>query len=192
MILSILIPTLPERRAVFTELYNEIQKQINPDHIQSVEILFDPSPRGSVSTGMKRDYLLMRARGKYVWFVDDDDSIMEGAISNIIEGSKHNPDSFAINGIMTTDGGNTKKWYIAIDNPYCADWSTGEEVYLRYPNHITPMKRELVNQFRFKDMSNFEDKDWADQIKAAGVLKTEYKIDIPVYHYRYSTQNKAY
>lgn len=193
MILSILIPTVPERKNLLNELIKEINFQINSEGLnKEIEICINDIPKGQITTGEKRNILLSWAVGEYVWFIDDDDWIYPGAIKIIYEALKNKPDCLAINGIISFDGNNSKKWYIAINNPYCADWSTGTEIYLRYPNHITPMKREYAVIVGFPSQSNFEDKAFADRLKELNLLKTEIKIDQPIYHYRYSSQNKLY
>lgn len=193
MILNILIPTIPERQLVFRELMNNIYLFIRTYGLQNkVEVLYDDTKKGLMTTGEKRNRLLSRAIGKYIWMIDDDDEIYSYSLNEIVNAAETNCDVMGINGIMTTDGCNMKKWYIALGNPYIADYSTGQEVYLRYPNHITPLKRELVKDFKFPDQSSFEDKAWADKILEAGVLKSQTVIEPPMYHYRYSTINKSY
>ena len=191
--LSILIPTIPERKKIFSILWQEIARQVaDGEYWHEVEVLFDPTERGVISTGLKRNKLLKAARGEYVWFIDDDDMIEPSAINAVMEGTKSGADCMAINGTMIYDGERTVPWDIAINNPYCADFSKGYERYLRYPNHITPMKRAIAVQVQFPDQSNFEDKSFADSLRINNLLKTEFKIEQPLYIYRYSTLNKTY
>jgi hypothetical protein len=191
--LSILIPTLPERKESFSELMRELFMQIAESEAwNDVEVLYDDTKRGVITTGEKRNNLIGRAIGNYVWQVDDDDMVFPSAISNILTAIESEPDCLSINGIMTTDGGTERQWFIAIGNEYVADYSTGKEIYLRYPNHITPIKRSIANQFKFPSLNNFEDKAWADMVRNSGLLKTEVKIELPIYHYKYSTKNKSY
>lgn len=196
MLLSILIPTVPDRREKFNALRASIDSQLSASGSwMDVEVLHDPAPpqsQGGPSTGEKRDFLIMRARGEYVWMIDDDDAIYHYAIDEVLQGTKSGADVMAINGLYTEDGNNPRQWYIALDNPYEAQWVDGKEVYLRYPNHITPMKREHANKIRFPYVSNFEDKQWADALKASGLLKTQYVIEKPIYHYQFSHHNKLY
>jgi glycosyltransferase involved in cell wall biosynthesis len=196
MSLNILIPTVPQRAENFNNLLRNLYSQIDKlSAFNRVEILFDndkPEREGGKPTGEKRNELLMRARGEYIWFIDDDDEIYPWAIEEVLKASETSCDVMAINGDYTVDGAGHRRWFIALGNPYEAAWIDGHEVYLRYPNHITPMKRTLVNKFRFPLKSNFEDKEWADQIKEAGVLKTETLIDKPLYHYKYISHDKLY
>lgn len=188
--LGILIPTVDSRAYQLGELLNEINLQCDYNNLfDKVHIYLCNQDK---TTGWKRNWLLRECNAEYCWFVDDDDMIMKDALKEILESLKDNPDALAINGIMTTDGVNERKWFISKDNPYIADYSTGEEIYLRYTNHITPMRTSIAAQIGFKDVSNFEDKDFADRLKESGLIKKEVKVDIPVYHYKYSTKNKLY
>jgi len=196
MILSILIPTLEQRAYELAKLINEINIQtFSIDAFDKVEIkmvsdsLTNPNRQ---STGRKRNELLTMANGEYVWFVDDDDMILPNAIPNILKALESKPDSLAINGIMTTDGGNLKHWYIAKDNPYEAQVINGQEVYLRYPNHITVIKKEIARKIGFPDKSNHEDFDFATRLKESGLIKVEAVVEEPVYHYQYKTYDKTY
>lgn len=194
MILSILIPTLPERKVFLDDLLNTIERQIDlieGEGFIKVQILTDIRGR-EVTTGTKRNDLLTRATGKYVWFVDDDDSIYPYAIEDVLKAASKNPDVIGINGIMTTDGKNQIDWEIRLGHPYCATKKNGKDYYLRFPNHITPMKREHAIKIRFPDKTIFEDYEWAKALNDAGHLKTQEIIDKPIYHYKFSTQNKEY
>ena len=191
-ILSILIPSLPERKHLLDNLLRFVSDSA-PYKNGLIQVIYDDAPRGELTTGAKRNKLKAKARGPYIWFVDDDDEILPGALEAILEATNESPDVISINGIMTTDGKDLRRWYIAIDNPYKASSDDkGQEIYLRYPNHITPMRLDKVKDIHFPDLSNFEDKAYADSIKEAKVLKTEGVVNIPVYHYKYSTRNKAY
>ena len=47
------------------------------------------------------------------------------------------------------------------------------------------MKKELVKDFKFKDITMGEDYEWAKRIHDSGVLKTEYVIHKNLYHYKF-------
>lgn len=189
MILSILIPTLPDRKHFLSEMMGNIIRQIALLNVQDkVEVLIDDRDR-TISTGTKRNSLLERAVGKYVWQVDDDDFIWEYSIEEILKAAQRNPDVMAINGIMTTDNTNEIQWFIALGNEYVARKDKqGKEIYLRFPNHITPMKREHAIKVKFPDKFVFEDYEWAKTLRDAGYLKTQVKIERPIYHYRCRTK----
>lgn len=193
MILSILIPTVPQRANLFLELHAEINKQLEmANAFGIVEIISDDAPKGVKTTGNKRNDLINAAKGEYVWFIDDDDMIMPNAIQNVLTALEQKPDALAINGIMTTNGADKKEWYISKDLEYTADYSKGYEVYLRPTNHITPTKKEIAKLIQFENKSNFEDYAYCMELKRLGLIKTEIKINEPVYHYRYQNYDKLY
>ena len=72
--LSILIPSIPERKEQLDYLLNKLRPiPFVRDHC---EIIVDNSKRhdeGGLSVGYKRQALLDKAKGEYIWFLDDDD-----------------------------------------------------------------------------------------------------------------------
>jgi hypothetical protein len=47
------------------------------------------------------------------------------------------------------------------------------------------MKTEVARQIKFPEVSFGEDADFAKRMATAGLLKTEYFIDAPMYFYQY-------
>lgn len=186
-LLSILIPTLPERQSFLNEMLGNLKKQIamldNPD---GVEILIDDRPRG-VSTGEKRNNLVNQAKGLYCWQIDDDDWIAMNALNLVMAAIDKGPDVIGINGWMTTDGANRINWEIRLGHEYKAVKVKGKEYYLRFPNHITPMKTEHARAVQFEHITWQEDYKWAVALRKLNVLKTQVVIDAPIYHYRCRT-----
>ena len=187
MILSILIPTLPERKRMLHRLMIKIKSQIFLCMMHEIEILTDDSPR-PLSTGFKRNLLIEKAKGDYIVFIDDDDDISDDYILSIIQGIKLNPDVITFNGTMTTNGIDETGFEIKLNNPYIDASVNGNLFYLRFPNHLCPMKRDLVKDFKFPNVTMAEDYAWAKQIHDSKILKTEYFINKNMYHYQYSNK----
>lgn len=143
-----------------------------------------------ITTGHKRNILLSEAEGKYIVFHDDDDTPATFYVEEIFKGCLHRCDAIAMTGIITTDGGDPKRWEISKDHPYATKTlGNGQEIYLRYQNHISPIKREIASQFKFPDKTFGEDYEWATAIHNSGLIKTEYKIERhPMYIYDYRTK----
>jgi len=181
--LSILIPTLPARKPVFSSLMNYLHMQLALfDAFQDVEILIDP--RGSeITTGAKRNDLVQRARGTYITHLDCDDIYFEGSIGRILGACRTGADCIGINGLYTC-GVKKVPFEIRLNNPYEAQFRAGQEVYLRHPNHIAPMKREIAMKIAYPDKTAGEDYEFACALKASGLLKTEVVIEEPIYWYR--------
>lgn len=177
ILLSILIPTIPRRHEMLTELIQNLNQQIGN---QPVEIIWDESHCDSV--GEKRNHLLSMAKGEYVAFFDDDDVPADHYIYSILSAIQSNPDCCNLNGIITTDGVDPKRFVHSIKYN---TWFEQEEVYYRPPNHLNVIKRSIAQQFKFPEINFGEDKDWSMQICNSGLLKTEANIDETLYFYRY-------
>lgn len=183
-LLSILICSLDSRIGMLSVLLMHLQSQING---RNVEVLTNVDNQQS-TTGKKRQELLQRSQGEYVVFVDDDDWVYDYYIDEMLIACASGADCFAINGIMTTDGQHETKWYLSKDFSNEDRREGNETVYYRHTNHITGVKRSIALAAGFPDKSNAEDKHYSDRL----VLKTEYKIEKSMYHYRFSSHNKSY
>lgn len=182
MTLSILICSLQSRASQLELLINELLKQRNGNEL--VEILTNIDNKEK-STGLKRQELLEQATGKYIIFIDDDDWPEPCYISELLKAAESDADCFAMNGYITTNGGNRINWALSKDYT-----NHGTSFYYRKTNHITGVKREIALKVGFPDKSNAEDKWYSDLV--APLCKTEYKILPCMYHYRFSTHNKEY
>ena len=184
MILSILIPTLPERADKFNKLFFDINFQIELQNAFGiVEVLTDEAPKGK-SIGEKRNQLLEKASGEYVCFIDDDDKISNDYIRLVLKALQSKPDCLSLKGVITFDGGNPKIFEHSIK--YKEYKSTENAItYERYPNHLNVIKKIIAKQFKFLEINFGEDTDWATQIHKSGLLKKEVHIDEILYYYKY-------
>ena len=187
MVISILICSLESRKAQLELLLTELKQQRNDN--PEVEILTYVDNK-QFSTGYKRGALLFSATGKYIVFIDDDDWVEPYYIEELLKAAESDADCFAINGWITTNGKNKMQWFLSKDNQNETKFKNGVPYYKRKTNHITAVKRELALKAGFPDKSNAEDKFYSDRV--APLCKTEYKIDKPMYNYRFSTLNKEY
>lgn len=204
MKISILIPTIPSRESSLNNLLKILLPQMSTftsskDYDNNITILkyhnFDVeiivcSDEKKITTGEKRNCLLKIAKGKYVIYIDDDDEVPNYYINELKKACDLDSDCFAINGKMTTDGQKEIKWRLSKDYDNITIKENGVDVYLRKTNHITGVKRELALLAPFPNKSNAEDKGYSDALNP--FLKTEYKIELPMYHYKFSTKNKEY
>lgn len=156
----------------------------------SVEILCEID-NGEMTTGAKRNKLLRDARGKYVSFVDDDDEISVDYVCAILKALETEPDVVGFEGWMTTNGQRRVDFKISKDLPYCASIKdTGETIYLRFNNHLSPVKKEIAMQVGFKEVTQGEDYDYAKRLNDSGLIKTEVYIPKFLYHYKFITGKK--
>lgn len=178
-LLSILIPTLPERVHLLQRCTEHIGT--NPE----VEIVIDNRPLG-ITTGQKRNDLIDRAQGEYVCFVDDDDFVQPGYLNEIIYAIKMNdyPDCVTFEGWMSTDGKFTADWVIKLGENY----EDRGGIYYRFPNHLVPIKKRIAQRVKFPDKTLGEDFEWAKGIRDRGLIKTSFHIPKKLYHYCYLTR----
>lgn len=186
MEISILIATLPIRSYMFDKLvfklYDQIRKSGNRN---SVEIIYDDSSPIVMNIGQKRNALLKRAKGDYITFIDDDDTISDDYILKIVKACKSGADCIGISGIITTNGQNEQPWHISKD---FERWFVRGNTYYRTPNHISPVKRELALKAGFPEISHGEDYEYS--MILLPLLKTETKIEGNIYHYDYRNDKK--
>lgn len=187
MKLSILIPVTPSHEAQFKVLLDHLAKY-KTDEVEVISNFSKAAIHGGPSTGFKRQQLLSQANGDYVAYIDADDWVYDHYIPEMLRACESDSDCFAINGIMTTNGQHETKWFISKDFKNEDRREGNKTVYYRRTNHITGVKRSIALAAGFPDKSNAEDKWYSDRL----VLKTEFKIDKPMYWYRFTTNNKQY
>lgn len=130
--------------------------------------------------GTKRNKLLEQAKGDYIVFADDDDSLAYNYVEKILEAIESGPDCIGISGVITTNGKNEKPWHISKDYGH---WYEANGVYYRTPNHISPVRRELALAAGFPEIQFGEDAEYSRRLLP--MLKTEVKIPGILYYYRY-------
>lgn len=168
---------MPSRRDLFNKLWHELQLQ---SENKPVEIRVDNSM--SYNIGQKRNELLYGALGEYIVYIDDDDWVHPNYIDLILKATKKSPDCIGINGIITFNGSNKRKWYISKEYGH---WYEQGGVYYRTPNHISPVRRDLALQVGFPNIAFAEDADYSRRLLP--LLKTEVLIKEPLYQYIYNS-----
>ncbi len=146
--------------------------------------VFDATVEGGVrpvTTGEKRNKLLARAKSDFVCSVDDDDMLDWNYVSRILGAIKENPDIDVVGmeGMLLRPGESQGKLFIhSIENE---SWSETPEAYLRYANHLNPIKRELALAAGFPHLVFAEDKGFSDRVKP--MLKKQVHLKSPIYFY---------
>jgi len=166
MRLSILIPTLPQRKKMFNILHKNLMAQIDFVHtthpsLGQVEILFDSSKKflkGGLSVGAKRDALKCRATGDYLVFVDDDDIVAPNYLESVLRLSESNPDIITFRSLYKS----STYWGIVDMN---LNHSENEQmndttIVKRQPFHVCPIRTTIAQQHSFPDINNAEDWGW--------------------------------
>lgn len=196
MWLSVLICTVPNRRAQLDQLLEALWWQVNGVHSacrseledpREVEILVDN--REGVTVGEKRQALLKRAKGHYVAFIDDDDMVAHDYLHRVVGALKMEPeaDCTSLVGAITTDGLNPQKFEHSIRYD---KWETVNGVHRRYPNHLNAIRRELALEVGFLSKNVGEDFDFSTRLQP--FIKTEADTgDEPLYYYFFNNKNSV-
>jgi len=181
--LSILICTLDRRKEYLDRLIRCLSAQTTSE----VEIITDHHPTDSIGT--KRDRLLSKATGEYCVFIDDDDLVAPNYIPLILKAIESKPDVVDINLIMTTDGIRAERSFHMLS---IKEWSekedlniAGHKFYLRYPNHLNPVKTEIAKKVGFIPISEGEDKDYSKRLQP--YLRNSVYIHQPIYFYLHTS-----
>lgn len=184
MILTIMIPTLPERAIKFGKLRAHLEAQTMP----GVEIIDDPAPRhnekGGKTIGDKRRDMLLRAQGEYVVGIDDDDWVPDDYIPTIMAALEGKPDCVGflfdcrLKGVRKTAAVSNRfdQWE---SNKYGFD-------YVRTPHHLVPIKREHALAAGFETGIHGEDADFSKRLKQKNLIKEELFIQREMYVYHKS------
>ena len=185
MILSVLIPTLVERRSQFYNLIKRL-KFLARDY--PVEILSIEDNREK-TTGAKRNELIDMAKGRFSVFIDDDDNVPAYYFDSIFNAIKQNPDTDCIGfkglGISAVNPNNHSIVFrYSVGLPYSRTPINRE--YTRPPTHINPMLTDYFKQVRFPDKTISEDFEFCLKLAEMGLVKNQTFLDIVMYHYYYS------
>jgi glycosyltransferase involved in cell wall biosynthesis len=180
--LSVLIPTLVERREQCARLLAELDRQIRQHGLaDEVEVLSLLDNR-EAPVGVKRNALLDRARGDFVAFVDDDDEISPDYVALFHRAIVEHPaiDCVGITGRIVFVGGQER--FFIHSTRYRAYRSRGG-VYYRPPYHLNPIRRAIATRYRFEPINYSEDIDWAMRLCRDRALQREHFVEPVVYTY---------
>lgn len=194
IILSILIPTIKERDTMFALLYNEVRKQIAYMHIThpslgNIEVLIDDSPRfldGGPSIGKKREALVKRAEGKYLCFLDDDESIAPNYVETLVRLCQHDRDVCTFRNISKMDN----FWMVVeMGIHYPNDQASSMFMIRRKPWHICPVRSLFAKLHTFEDSNYGEDFTWMDKVLAH--CTSEAKSESVIHQYNHGKHSEA-
>ena len=177
--LSILICTLTARASLLAELMAVLQPQCVG---QPVEVLTDED-NGEISIGTKRQHLLMRAQGEFVAYVDDDDLVSPTYVRDILEALARTPGATncSLIGHLVQPGQQTLEFK---HSTLYIEWATINGLYVRPPNHLNAVRRDLALQAGFTDVSWGEDKDYSMRLVNLQCLTVEAEVSNVLYIYR--------
>lgn len=176
--LSILLPTVQNRAALFALLHAEVARQREG---KPVEIIVACDNK-EISIGKKRQNLLLQAVGDHVCYIDDDDWIAPDYVESILAALESSPDCVGFKIRCTTGGKNP---VIAAASMKYKRWGENEDGYahVRSPYQKTPIRREIALKVGFPDVRYAEDRIYSQGVTR--LISTEVFVDKVLYEYRY-------
>jgi glycosyltransferase involved in cell wall biosynthesis len=184
VLLSVLIPSVPER---FRKLQTVYINLLNQSEGKSVEIivLLENKKR---TTGAKRNTLVEQAQGQYVVFVDDDDDVEPNYISELYTCIQQNPNADCIVFDVGVYSHNIFNRTCKYGKEY--EHTHDNQFFYRKPNHLMCFAKKLAIQYKFKDISLGEDTAWANEISPA--IKSQIRINKVLYKYKYIKKPRSW
>lgn len=190
--LSILIPTLPDRHSIFIELYGKLWRQMYHMHdnhatLGEIEWISDNSKSfldGGLSIGKKREALVQRAQGKYLCFLDDDEDIAPNYVETLVRLCQQDKDVCTFRSMAKLDN-----YWTVIDMRL--SYPENEEanpdyIVHRRPWHINAIRSEIAKMYSFPDTNYSEDSDWMTNVLLD--CKTEAHTDAVIHQYNHSSK----
>jgi cellulose synthase/poly-beta-1,6-N-acetylglucosamine synthase-like glycosyltransferase len=177
--LSILIPSLEERKPKLEQLKAELANQIGKRNVEVLSL----SDNRQMSIGQKRNMLLTQSTGEYVSFVDDDDMVSPDYIEKVLNALTKNPDCSSLTGEIVFSDGYSRPFIHSLRYTQWIDDHEGK-VYYRPPNHLNAVRRAIAVQVGFPPWNSGEDRSFSMGIRH--FLKKEEWIEGVIYNYKCS------
>lgn len=195
VMLSVLMPTTPERHQMFTKLFNEVHRQ--QEYMQTfhkslgqIEILVDDSPRflnGGPSVGKKREALVNRASGEYLCFLDSDEEISPDYLETLVRLCYQGYDVCTFKAMVKLS-----TFWAIVDMRLA--FKSNEQIspdftVRRLPWHICPVRTRFAKQFTFSDKNNAEDFEWMEKVLTK--CQTEAHSDRIIFCYNHGDHSEV-
>lgn len=182
---GILIVTLRRRRPYLARLMRRLAPQLT----SRVEV-FTLEDEGAETIGRKRQRMLESEEAKgcsYLCFVDDDDLVSESYVSDILVAIESGPD---VVGFKTRYYENGKYRGDGLLSVTAESWRTvrgskGGVLFLRTPNHLSPVRKEMALAAGFPDLQTGEDAAYSRALAKLYPNMRESFVDEYLYHYLY-------
>ena len=180
ILLSILICTIPQRKEFLRRLYKILYTQlIDSPYKEFVEIIV-AEDECIMSVGEKRNKLIEAAKGRYVCFIDDDDTIPLYYVQRLIPILDYGEfDCIGFKFVFRFNGRNNPAPGIA--SLQCNEWICNIDKMTRPISHINPIRNSIASSIKFPLQNRNEDSLWSEELKKQ--LLNEYFIDDVMYYY---------
>ncbi len=182
-LVSILIPSLPERLPVLSELIARIGAQGDPR--MEVLVLMDNRQR---QVGAKRNLLMQMARGKYLAHIDDDDLVSADYFQSVLPELGGDADVIGYDAGVSFNGGPEFRVTTSLEGPNQQPHDLGGGRYsdiTRTYWHWSLWRTDFALRFKFPEEFGWtEDAVWL--AKALPEVTRHRKINKILFHHRWS------
>lgn len=194
MILSILIPTTPDRLQMTEDIMSELYRQI--DYMKryhwalgDIEILFDDSKKfldGGLSIGKKRGSLVKRAEGKYCCFVDSDDWVAPNYMETIVRACQSDADIITFRALARLSG----YWSVVdMHSSFVNEEASPNGITKRSPSIVCPVKTAFAKKVDFEDINYGEDYKWITEVLK--MCTSDHYDPVLLYEYRHGQHSES-
>ena len=174
---TICIATLASRRDKLARLLAHLLPQCEADGRVEVAGCHD---NGQAPVAAKRQALLQSARGKYVSFVDDDDTVDPRFVERVTAAMADDPDYVGFEHAYYISG--VRQPVRVMTGLHLGGWSDTREILNRDVTHINPARASIAKQADFTAPSaGAEDWAYTETIRRIAVTQTE--VAKVLYHY---------
>lgn len=177
--LSILIPTTNNRLRFNDRIISTLEWQrahlVRPFEVQ---VLFSFDDNKTI--GEKRNDLVKEAKGTIMAFVDSDDVICDGYLQHGLDCYDSGMDAATLTGLYFINGIYDRPFY---HSDKYHKWYQDDKAYYRTVNHLNFIKTAIAKQIPYEHKSFGEDGVYSEQLKASGLIKTQFQIEQCLYLY---------
>lgn len=176
---TILVPTLGQRRELLCRMLDGLLPQVaQADGRVDILAYWD---NGELDLADKKQALLDAAKGEYISFVDDDDTVSDDYVSSVLDALEHRPDYVGLKLQVYENG---RPFVLSHHSLSHGGWiNEGAEYYRRDVTCANPMRTDIARTARFDVVARGEAEDvpWVSQLR--GRLRSEVFVDRVLYHY---------
>jgi glycosyltransferase involved in cell wall biosynthesis len=183
--LSILVPALESRP--WRNVVDELTRQADAIGRGMVEVLINVDA-GEQTSGVKRQWLAEQARGQWMAFVDDDDTVAPDYVESILRALASDPDVVTFDLVRHGPDGRSLQ---------SLQLRSGDRTMINgrmhmTANHLCAWRSSIARRVRWHSMLGYaDDQLWYQPLKLAGFARTEKHIDKPLYFYHWSPATTA-
>ena len=199
--LSICVCHITSRHKKLGRLLNILRGQLTDAVNLPVEVLV-AADGGEHTSGSKRHALSLAAKGDYISFIDDDDTVSDNYAEIILEGSKDDPEVITFYVLIDhQDVVGQKPHYRlnihTLDVPHDLVRRGVQEhpdfghlvLVGMWPSHINAWRRDVQRKVAYHpELNCLDDAAWIEPLMTSGLVTTEKHIEEILYTYEFSQQ----